>query len=596
MADRVVNTRITATDETQGPIDTATANLKSFKRSVEDLAAPFELLKGILAGLLANVVGEFFKKTVEAAVAAEAAWARVNSALENAGIGAKGVHGELETLFESMTKTTRFSERELADAFATLLNVSNDYKGSLQNLGLVANIAVARQMDLSAAATLVGRVMDGNTSMLKRYGIVLKEDGIDPMDQLRQRFNDFATKDAETLGGGLARIVNAFEKIQEAIGKAITGGGGSGQGIAGFAERLNNLAEWIESHQSVFDRLERLFNLFNRIQTSGIEVFSPFAHWMNTITGTQPETQENISVAEWAKSAREVAANARQVAADREQAELKKEIAALKAQLEELHAEPLDMDALQHRVSTGPVVTDPATGITTGGLVKVGKGLDAPGPGAVTNQLSTGGLLAKLGEEMSKLISLADPKISPVKVVDLFKVDIPNAVDISTQSVQKMATLWGSAIQAIIEHHKSLGKAIVDTGRQAIGQVLVAQGQAALLKAGEAAAEGLWPPNPVLLTKAAELLGIGTAEIALGSLLGGGGSSGSSSSSSYAGGSSVGSAFAQTSGVAGGAVNITLPFEKFVLDATDPDTRAQFAAIISKLFGNREIILDPSGG
>jgi hypothetical protein len=126
-----------------------------------------------------------------------------------------------------MQQTTRYSDDDAASAFANLVNISGDYTGSLKNLSLAADVAAAKQMDIQDAATLVGKVMAGETGMLKRYGIVVAENA-DAMQALRDKFTGFAEKDAGTLEGRIHSIANAWDNVKEAVGRALVGDAGKG--------------------------------------------------------------------------------------------------------------------------------------------------------------------------------------------------------------------------------------------------------------------------------------------------------------------------------------------------------------------------------
>lgn len=235
-------------DETKPAFDSAHKHAESFGAKLkETLNAPFEFLKGLLAVEMVNIIGEFFKGSVEAAAESEAAWVRVAQAVENAGISFGGVRDELKETFEQISERTRFSQKEVSDAFATVLNVSNDYKGSVKNIGLITDIAIAKQIDLSTAATIVGKAMDGQTSLLKRYGIIIA-DGANAMDELNKRFRGFADRDGASLQGRLHQVANEWEEVQVKVGLAITGSDAAAKSTDGLVTTLEHLAGWLEKN------------------------------------------------------------------------------------------------------------------------------------------------------------------------------------------------------------------------------------------------------------------------------------------------------------------------------------------------------------
>jgi hypothetical protein len=337
MAPKPVDVVIRGKNESKGAFAEVTQSAEELEKKVKALNKPFESLKNVVSGVAGFMVVEFFRKSVEAAAEAEAAWARVGAAVSNAGIHFSGVKGELEALFTSMTKTTRFSDEQLSNAFATLMTVTHDYSKSVENLGLVANVAVAKQIDLSEAATIVGRVIEGTgTKALKQWGIST-ENASQALEQLRAQAQGFAERDAETLGGALHRLANRWDEVQEAIGRAITGGGhtGSGGGLDTFLERLTRLAEYIDSHRASFDRIERLFNAMGAVQGRGIEQFSPFARIMSRITGDDgSEPEVNFGAGMMAGGQRLMAEN--EIRANAARAKAERDVEAQKREVEEL--------------------------------------------------------------------------------------------------------------------------------------------------------------------------------------------------------------------------------------------------------------------
>ena len=80
---------------------------------------------------------------------------------------------QLNTMLNAQTNLSAYSKTHLIGALQTLTTVTGNAGESLKLLSLSTDLARGRNMDLGKAAQLVGRVYDGSTSVLKRYGIVL---------------------------------------------------------------------------------------------------------------------------------------------------------------------------------------------------------------------------------------------------------------------------------------------------------------------------------------------------------------------------------------------------------------------------------------
>lgn len=122
---------------------------------------------GIAAGAIAVGV-----EGIHMADKFEAAHARLESAVESSGTKMSALTKTIDAQHKSF-ETLGYSHDVYEGALARLTQATNSPKKALQEMGVVADIAAARHIDLEAAATLVGKVMQGNTGVLKRFGIDL---------------------------------------------------------------------------------------------------------------------------------------------------------------------------------------------------------------------------------------------------------------------------------------------------------------------------------------------------------------------------------------------------------------------------------------
>lgn len=221
---------------------------EAFRDSVKDLLNPINLLKGAIAGLGIAALGDFFKKTVELAADSGASMQRLSTQLANAGITSRLASNEVNELSDALQSTTRFDNDAIRDAFTELLSITNDYGKSTKDLGLVLDVAVAKQLDLSTASQLVGRAAIGDTALLKRYGIVVKQGG-DAIAEMSDRFRNAAQNDGKTFQGRIEQLKHAAEDLLKDIGFVITGQ----QDLAGatnvVTQALGNMGKWVQEHR-----------------------------------------------------------------------------------------------------------------------------------------------------------------------------------------------------------------------------------------------------------------------------------------------------------------------------------------------------------
>jgi len=112
---------------------------------------------------------------VKAANAERIGISRLEAQLKNVGVSYDDVKGSLEDVISATQYKTGIADDEQRIALGELVMITGDYQRSLDLMPLALDLAAAKEMDLGTAAEVVGRVAEGNTTILKRYGIELKE-------------------------------------------------------------------------------------------------------------------------------------------------------------------------------------------------------------------------------------------------------------------------------------------------------------------------------------------------------------------------------------------------------------------------------------
>ena len=100
---------------------------------------------------------------------------RLEAQLKNVGVSYDDVKGSLEDVISATQYKTGIADDKQRIALGELVMITGDYQRSLDLMPLALDLAAAKEMDLGTAAEVVGRVAVGNTTILKRYGIELKE-------------------------------------------------------------------------------------------------------------------------------------------------------------------------------------------------------------------------------------------------------------------------------------------------------------------------------------------------------------------------------------------------------------------------------------
>lgn len=235
--------------------DAASEGFKKLAGTVQDSQKSWDKMGGSI-GLVtkafaalggAMAVGSFFKKAIDEAQDAQREHAALSTAIGNAGDSFEAMAPRVDAALEPLTRMTAHADGDLRMALARLISVSGDSGASIENIGLVADLASARQMDLGAAADLVGKAMVGQTSSLSRYGIIVEE-GADAVEVMRERFAGFAAAEGKTFTGLLARLREGWNNVAEATGTAILSNDGLGRSADGLIGFLARLEGWIRDN------------------------------------------------------------------------------------------------------------------------------------------------------------------------------------------------------------------------------------------------------------------------------------------------------------------------------------------------------------
>jgi hypothetical protein len=178
--------------------------------------AAIALGAAILSAFSIRAIGNFMRSSIDASFELEASRNRLAQALRNEGIELSRVNNQLQQFTRNLWETHRLTEGEVNPVLQTLVTVTGDYELSLRGVGIAADLAAAANMDVTSAARLVGRVMRGETTALRRYGIVI-EDGADAVQVLEDRLRGMALAATPAT----VSLTKAFGDLKEEIGFAL---------------------------------------------------------------------------------------------------------------------------------------------------------------------------------------------------------------------------------------------------------------------------------------------------------------------------------------------------------------------------------------
>ena len=190
-----------------------------------------------------RVLAQFVRGSIEAAIEQE----RVEAALEAVLKSTKNAAGlnkdELLKMAAALQKTTTYGDEAIVSAENLLLTFTNIGKKVFPDaLEIVLDMSTALGQDLKSSAIQVGKALQDpilGVTALRRVGVNFNETQTDMikqmvesgktmeaqtfiLDELKTEFGGASRAAAETFGGALAQLGNAWSDLQERVGEFIT--------------------------------------------------------------------------------------------------------------------------------------------------------------------------------------------------------------------------------------------------------------------------------------------------------------------------------------------------------------------------------------
>ena len=228
-------------------IDRAQLQLNGLKAKVTEQQGPWSRFGSVVSstgakiasGLAAAGIVKWLAGSVSAAKEAEAATTSLNRAVTATGTPWITYSGHMQEVISKQSQLSAYSQGALKSALTQLTLVTGSSAKGLNLLGLATDLARAKHMDLAKAATLVGKVADGNTSALSRYGIVVDKGttATQALAMMQGRFAGQAAAYGNTAAGAQDKFTNALHHLQVVIGTAIL------PLVTAFTSRITGLLE-----------------------------------------------------------------------------------------------------------------------------------------------------------------------------------------------------------------------------------------------------------------------------------------------------------------------------------------------------------------
>ena len=189
---------------------------------------------------------------------AEDAQAQMVNAFKNAGTSTTAYSGQIAAVDAQLTKYG-YSNTTTNEAIARLVTVTGNAKTALNDMGLAADIARNRHIDLSSATDLLAKTMAGNVIAAKRMGIEIPPEILkikDPLTKanditaiLEERFKGSASAAAGTFSGRMETLKAQGENLAANIGQKLI------PILEKLVTQITQVVNWFEKHKAVAEAL-----------------------------------------------------------------------------------------------------------------------------------------------------------------------------------------------------------------------------------------------------------------------------------------------------------------------------------------------------
>ncbi len=223
-----------ASDEAEA----ASQTHKTFGATVEGLGISFTKLVAAqltAQAILGTIEGGFralaggISASVKAASDAEHAHTQITAALKAQGNAVPSVVKAYLDYADALQKTTIFQDDAIEGAESLLVQVGNVMPRDMKKaLTATTELASGLGKDLNEAAMLVAKAAEGNTTALRKAGVVIDEttaksgDFGKVLDAITAKFGGQAAAIAGTYEGRLIQLGNTWNNVEESIGRVIT--------------------------------------------------------------------------------------------------------------------------------------------------------------------------------------------------------------------------------------------------------------------------------------------------------------------------------------------------------------------------------------
>ncbi len=195
-------------------------NLRNMDKASNRLLPRLSVLRSklLIVSFALAIVGTAFKKVFDKMIIQEQAEKKLEVALGK-------VNKQLLNQASALQKVTTFGDEAIIEVQALIGSFVKDEEAIKKATKATLDLAAAKGMDLKSAGDLVSKTLGSSTNSLSRYGIEVTgaAGSTKRLESLTQNiatlFGGQAAAAADTLGGRVQQMTNAFGDANESLGK-----------------------------------------------------------------------------------------------------------------------------------------------------------------------------------------------------------------------------------------------------------------------------------------------------------------------------------------------------------------------------------------
>ena len=235
-------------------LDQAQKELDHLKSKTESASGKMMKAGATIGASFAVIGGTIAAFAVDQTSKLEDANAQLDNAFKNAGTTVEAHKGKLDKVGSQLEKYG-YTNAQTAEAVARMTTVNGNAKLSMDSMGLAADVAKNRHLDLTKAGDLLAKTMAGSTTAAKKMGIAIPESVAniqDPaqksaamMQLLQDHFKGSADAAAGTLKGKLDAAKASLGDMAAKIGEKLV------PIISKLVDWLMKTVDWLKKHKGV---------------------------------------------------------------------------------------------------------------------------------------------------------------------------------------------------------------------------------------------------------------------------------------------------------------------------------------------------------